>query len=69
MYNTIITLAVLLDAYLWLAVIDKIWSKLSERSDRKTTERRASGRKKAYAAVYKQRCIRENRERLWNQVK
>ena len=69
MYNTIITLAVLLDAYLWLAVIDKIWSRLSERSERKTTERRESGRKKAYAAVYKQRCIRENREALWRMMK
>ena len=69
MYNTIITLAVLLDAYLWLAVINTIWNKLSERSEQKYMQRRESGRKKAYAAVYKQRCIRENRERLWNQVK
>lgn len=69
MYNTIIALAVLLDAYLWLVVIDKIWCRLSERSEQKYMQRRESGRKKAYAAVYKQRCIRENREALWNQVK
>ena len=69
MYNTIITLAVLLDAYLWLAVINTIWNKLSERSEQKYMQRRESGRKKAYAAVYKQRCIRENRERLWRMMK
>ena len=69
MYNTMITLALLLDAYLWLVVIDKIWSKLSERSEKKYMQRRESGRKKAYAAVYKQRCIRENREALWRMMK
>lgn len=69
MYNTMITIALLLDAYLWLIVIDKIWCRLSERSERKTDQRRESGRKKAYAAVYKQRCIRENREALWRMMK
>ena len=68
MYNTIITLAVLFDAYLWLAVIDKIWCRLSERSKRKTDERREAGRRKAYAAVYKRRCQKENRESLWKAV-
>ena len=68
MYNTIIALAVLLDAYLWLAVIDKIWCRLSERSEQKTDERREAGRRKAYAAVYKRRCQKENRESLWKVV-
>lgn len=65
MYNTIIALAVLLDAYLWLIVIDKIWSRISERSKRKTDERREAGRRKAYADVYRRRCQRENRDELW----
>ena len=65
MYNTIITLAVLLDAYLWLVVIDKIWCRLSERSERKTDERREAGRRKAYADVHRRRCQRENRDELW----
>lgn len=69
MYNTIIALALLLDGYLWLVVIDKIWCRLSERSEQKYMQRRESGRKKAYAAVYKQRCIRENREALWRMMK
>lgn len=69
MYNTIITIAVLLDAYLWLVVIDKIWCRLLERSEQKTNERREAGRRKAYAAVYKRRCQKENRESLWKVVK
>lgn len=69
MYNTIITIAVLLDAYLWLVVIDKIWCRLSDRSEQKTNERREAGRRKAYAAVYKRRCQKENRESLWKVVK
>lgn len=68
MYNTIITLALLLDAYLWLVVIDKIWSRLSERSERKTDERREAGRRKAYADVYRRRVKSENRESLWKVV-
>lgn len=65
MYNTMITLAVLLDAYLWLAVVDKIWCRLSERSERKYIERREAGRRKAYADVYRRRCQKENRDELW----
>lgn len=65
MYNTIITLALLLDAYLWLVAIDKIWSRLSERSERKTDERREKYRRAAYADVYRNRCQRDNRDELW----
>lgn len=69
MYNTIITLAVLLDAYLWLVVIDKIWSRLSDRSERKTDQRREKYRKEAYTAMHKRQTVQQNREALWNQVK
>lgn len=69
MYNTIIALAVLLDAYLWLIVIDKIWCRLSERSVRKTDERREKYRKEAYTAMHKRQTVQQNREALWNQVK
>lgn len=65
MYNTIITLALLLDAYLWLVVIDKIWSGLTERSERKYIERREKYRRAAYADVYRNRCQRDNRDELW----
>lgn len=69
MYNTIIALAVLLDAYLWLVVIDKIWCRLSDRSERKTDERREKYRKEAYTAMHKRQTVQQNREALWNQVK
>ena len=69
MYNTIITLAVLFDAYLWLVVIDKIWCRLSDRSERKTDERREKYRKEAYTAMHKRQTVQQNREALWNQVK
>ena len=65
MYNTMITLALLLDAYLWLVVVDKIWCRLSERSERKTDERREKYRRAAYADVYRNRCQRDNRDELW----
>lgn len=65
MYNTIITLALLLDAYLWLVVIDKIWCRLSDRSERKTDERREKYRRAAYADVYRNRCQSVNRDELW----
>ena len=69
MYNTMITLALLLDAYLWLVVVDKIWSRLSDRSERKTDERREKYRKEAYTAMHKRQTVQQNREALWNQVK
>ena len=69
MYNTIITLAVLFDAYLWLVVIDKIWCRLSDRSERKADERREKYRKEAYTAMHKRQTVQQNREALWNQVK
>lgn len=69
MYNTIIAIAVLLDAYLWLVVIDKIWCRLSDRSERKTDERREKYRKEAYTAMHKRQTVQQNREALWNQVK
>ena len=68
MYNTIITLALLLDAYLWLAVIDKIWCRLSERSERKTDERRQRYREPAYKQMNKRWTQRQNREALWKVV-
>ena len=68
MYNTIITLAVLLDAYLWLAVIDKIWCRLSERSERKTDERRQRYREPAYKQMNKRWTQRQNREALWRRL-
>ena len=68
MNDTIIALALLLDAYLWLVVIDKIWCRLSERSERKYIERREAGRRKAYADVYRRRVKSENREELWKVV-
>lgn len=69
MYNTTIILAVLLDAYLWLAVIDKIWSRLSDRSERKTDERRQRYREPAYKQMNKRWTQRQNRESLWKVVK
>ena len=69
MYNTMITLALLLDAYLWLVVIDKVWCRLSDRSERKTDERREKYRKEAYTAMHKRQTVQQNREALWNQVK
>ena len=68
MYNTIITLALLLDAYLWLVVIDKIWCRLSERSERKTDERRERYRAPAYKQMNKRWAQRQNRESLWKVV-
>ena len=68
MYNTIITLALLLDAYLWLIVIDKIWSRLAERSERKTDERRERYRAPAYKQMNKRWTQRQNRESLWKVV-
>lgn len=68
MYNTIITLALLLDAYLWLVVIDKIWCRLSERSERKTDERREKYRVPAYQDMEKRWAQRQNRESLWKVV-
>lgn len=68
MYNTIITLALLLDAYLWLIVIDKIWCRLSERSERKTDERRQRYREPAYKQMNKRWTQRQNRESLWKVV-
>lgn len=69
MYNTMITAAVLLDAYLWLAVINAIWNKLSERSVRKTDERREKYRKEAYTAMHKRQTVQQNREELWRKMK
>lgn len=69
MYNTMITLALLLDAYLWLIVVDKIWSRLSERSKRKTDERREKCRKEAYTAMHKRQTVQQNREELWRKMK
>ena len=68
MYNTIITLALLLDAYLWLIVVDKIWCRLSERSERKTDERRQRYREPAYKQMNKRWTQRQNRESLWKVV-
>ena len=68
MYNTMITAAVLLDAYLWLVVIDKIWCRLSERSKRKTDERREKYRVPAYADMERRWAKHENRESLWKVV-
>ena len=68
MYNTIITLALLLDAYLWLVVIDKIWCRLSERSERKTDERRQRYREPAYKQMNKRWTQRQNREALWRRL-
>lgn len=68
MYNTIITLALLLDAYLWLIVIDKIWCRLSERSERKTDERREKYRQTAYAKQRQLKVIKGNRESLWADI-
>jgi hypothetical protein len=68
MYNTMITLALLLDAYLWLVVVDKIWCRLSERSERKTDERRQRYREPAYKQMNKRWTQRQNRESLWKVV-
>lgn len=68
MYNTIIALAVLLDGYLWLAVIDKIWCRLSEHSERKTDERREKYRVPAYQDMEKRWTQRQNREALWRRL-
>ena len=68
MYNTIIALAVLLDGYLWLAVIDKIWCRLSERSKRKTDERRERYREPAYKQMNKRWIQHVNRDELWKVV-
>ena len=68
MYNTIITIAVLLDAYLWLVVIDKIWCRLSERSERKTDERREKYRVPAYQDMEKRWIQHVNRDELWKVV-
>jgi hypothetical protein len=38
---------------------------IREDSDKRYWRRRNEGRRKAYAAVYKRRCVRENRENLW----
>lgn len=68
MYNTIIAIAVLLDAYLWLVVIDKIWCRLSDRSERKTDERRQRYREPAYKQMNKRWTQRQNREALWRRL-
>ena len=68
MYNTIIAIAVLLDAYLWLVVIDKIWCRLSERSERKTDERREKYRVPAYQDMEKRWIQHVNRDELWKVV-
>ncbi len=68
MYNTIIALALLLDAYLWLVVIDKIWCRLSERSERKTDERRQRYREPAYKQMNKRWIQHVNREALWEEL-
>jgi hypothetical protein len=68
MYNAMITVAVLLDAYLWLIVIDKIWCRLSERSERKTDERRQRYREPAYKQMNKRWTQRQNREALWRRL-
>lgn len=68
MYNTIIAIAVLLDAYLWLVVIDKIWCRLSERSEQKTDERRQRYREPAYKQMNKRWTQRQNREALWRRL-
>lgn len=68
MYNTIIALAVLLDAYLWLVVIDKIWCRLSERSEQKTDERRQRYREPAYKQMNKRWIQHVNRDELWKVV-
>lgn len=68
MYETIILIAALLDGYLWLAVIDKIWSRLSERSKMKTDQRREKYRVPAYQAMECRWLQHENREDLWRRV-
>jgi hypothetical protein len=68
MYNTIILIAALLDGYLWLAVIDKVWSRLSERSKMKTDRRREKYRVPAYQAMECRWAKHENREQLWQEV-
>lgn len=68
MNDTIIALAVLLDGYLWLAVIDKIWCRLSERSERKTNQRREKYRVPAYQDMEKRWAQRQNREALWRRL-
>jgi hypothetical protein len=68
MYNTMITLALLLDAYLWLVVVDNIWCRLSERSERKTDERRQRYREPAYKQMNKRWIQHVNRGELWKLV-
>lgn len=38
-------------------------------SDKRYWKRRNEGRRRAYAEVYRRRCLRENREDLWKAVK
>ena len=41
---------------------------IREDSDKRYWRRRNEGRRKAYAEVYKRRCVRKNREQLWKAV-
>lgn len=51
-----------------LYVLYRILLRIQDYSDRKSEQRRAAGRPKAYAEVRQRREIAENRDTLWHEI-
>ncbi len=69
MYNTMITLAVLLAGLLITYAINESVILYEEYCEWLTRKRREKYRKEAYTAMHKRQTVQQNREALWNQVK
>ena len=63
-YDASLVLAALL--FLWLVLCDI--SEVQAIDERKTEERREKYRQLAYAAMHKERTVKMNREKLWEEA-
>ena len=62
--NGLVVLACML--LLWLVICDI--SEIQAIDERKTEERREKYRQRAYAAMHKERTVKINREKLWEEM-
>ncbi len=69
MYNTMITVAVLLAGLLIACAVSESLTLYEEYCEWLTRKRRAKYRRNAYADVYRRRVQSGNRESLWKVVK
>ena len=63
-FDVLLALAAML--LLWLVLCDI--SEVRAIDERKTEERRERFRKRAYAAMHKERTVKMNREKLWEEA-